>query len=359
MSRADPQLKLPRPGERIGTWLVEDAVTLEEPWIYRALHHELGTPAQIEIRRRSTGQDRHDRAAEAMRVLDHPVLPRLLAFGTEPERDLVWIATEPFDGERLSDMLLTGPLDWKRAARLFHRIASALAQVHAHSLVHRDVNPTRIRVGLDDTVRLEGFGLALDATAAGRSAEAPLGDMSYIAPEVIADPNHHAARADLYSLGCVLHEALTGRAAFPAAAWGEKADPAARMLEWKTRTAALDPGEVAPPWLRSLVRKATDPSSDKRLPDMEAFIGWLDAAAPTWKLEEASVATTDALPAPPIVRARPSIAPPDEEDIIDIARHEAANHAPPVALAYMAAAALGAVTGLAFTALVILFVETV
>lgn len=114
-----------------------------------------------------------------------------------------------------------GPLAVPRAARLFGEICAALEHAHEQGLIHRDLKPTNIMVTPDNHAKLLDLGLAL---MIGEEQEDPeivggkgyvVGSVDYIAPEQTRDSTQVDARADLYSLGCSLYFALTGRAPFP------------------------------------------------------------------------------------------------------------------------------------------------
>jgi serine/threonine protein kinase len=342
-------------GDRVGPWLLEADGPPVEPRTWRVRNVEDDTVGTMKVMAKvKTRETALRREVDALRMLDHPAIPRYLAHGVDAERDQLWLVTTAIVGERLTDRLGAGPLDWREACALFRQLAGALAHLHSHGLVHRDVNPDAILVG-HDAAQLIGFDLAMDAAELSSAADAPLGNLAYVAPEVIADRNHHAGRADLYALGCTLYEALTGKSAFPAALWADKStDGELRMLTWKTRANALDPGEVVPPWLANLVRKATDPLSDKRLPDMDAFVGWLDGAEPSWRAKPAMAPIPDVDLRAPLMAPRPSFGAPT----VAATRRATGvpNEAsPPVAALYVGATALGGVTGLAISAVAILF----
>lgn len=128
----------------------------------------------------------------------------------------------PFiDAVDLADTVeTTGPLSVQRAARIVSQIARALAAAHRRHLVHRDIKPSNILVCSDETdpedafAYLVDFGIArpIDGTRLTRTG-ALIGSLNYLAPERI-DPGLCDHRSDLYSLGCVLYEALTGRPPF-------------------------------------------------------------------------------------------------------------------------------------------------
>jgi serine/threonine protein kinase len=118
----------------------------------------------------------------------------------------------------LSELLRHGPLMPRRAVAIALSIAEALAAVASHGVVHRDLKPANIFVGTDDSCKLVDFGIAYIARSAGASTtngRMPLvsGTPAYMSPEQsLGDPTD--ARADVYSLGCVLFEMLSGKAPF-------------------------------------------------------------------------------------------------------------------------------------------------
>jgi serine/threonine protein kinase len=352
-------------GDRISLWVVDDLVSLTEPVVARCHHvDEVDRIAFLELHRRTPANEtRQARKVAALRALDHECIPRLIEAGLDAATDMLWVATTPFPGEPLSELLQENPIDWRDACSIFRQVADALGQMHGLGLVHRDISPAAIRVGLDWRVYLVGLDLCMEADELARTATPPTGDLSYVAPEAIADANHHAPRADLYALGCSFYEALTGKSPFPAASWGESADAGTRALGWKTRAEALDPGEVAPPWLSGLIRKATDAQSEKRLPDMEAFIGWLDAAQAGWvrpnaRATPAPVSRIPVSLVPFVAMPQATMVVPSAETIREARRRSTRRPpGPPPALLYLSGAALGMVTALAFSSLVILFAE--
>jgi serine/threonine-protein kinase len=353
------------PGQALGSWIVEDSVHLGVPRTFRAHHVEVGTTALLKVAPASkVTADSQDRELAALKHVVHPVLPQVLDFGVDPEAGVVWTAFAWADSrEPLADKLMAGPLDWRAACRLFHELASALATVHGEGIVHRDLRPTNVLVGPSGEATLAGFDFAMSQAELERLAEAPFGDLAYLAPEVLRDPQHHGAKADVYAFGCLMYEALTARAAFPAAAWGERPDQAIRMLDWKTRSEPLDPGDDAPEWLRSMVVKCTDPDPDRRLPDIEALVGWLDAAQPSWIGPRAKATPAPAprietatprpvMPAPAIRGPRAPRVPPDRPPVTPEMRRVV-----PVPFQYFAAGAFGCLSALGFSSLLILFVE--
>jgi len=124
------------------------------------------------------------------------------------------VVLELVEGASLAERLRSGPMDPREVAGVGAAIADALAYVHARGVVHRDVAPANVLCGTDGRVRLADFGIArLVDQARQTTASVALGTPTYMAPEQVRG-GHVAAPADVYALGLVLAEAITGRAAF-------------------------------------------------------------------------------------------------------------------------------------------------
>lgn len=349
-------------GEAIGRWVVQDCISPGQPTVYRC--HRADDDTQVALVKMmpkdAAFMEQARREVRILRNLDHPSIPRVIDFGLLRDRG-VWVASNSFDGYTLADQLRDGPLDWREACRLFHQLSQALAHIHENAVVHQDVNPNKILLG-DERVQLVGFECALDANEA-QATTVPLGTISYLAPEVITEGETPGPRADLYALGVVFYEALTGRPAFPAALVDDQTEIKERMREWKTRANPLDPGEGFPKWLANLIRQATHPDPRERLPDMDAFHGWLDAASASWALEPtappAPVAAPPPLVPPPMLSvAAPSIAPPAALPAPLPPPQRGLSDGMVRPLIHLAAAALGIIFGFGFAMVVIVLIDS-
>ena len=158
-------------------------------------------------------RERFLRESRVAALLEHPNLVPVLDAGEDG--GLLYIAMEWVEGVDLRSLLRReGPLEPERAVALVADVAAALDVAHAAGLVHRDVKPANILVA-GDQARLCDFGLAKHtATAESLTGERMLvGTVAYIAPEQIEGAGVDG-RSDVYSLGCVLHECLTGEPPF-------------------------------------------------------------------------------------------------------------------------------------------------
>ena len=150
------------------------------------------------------------REAETLARLDHPGLVRCRRYGEEGDR--IHLVLELVEGTSLRKALEAGPLPPDRVRRLGLELADVLHRVHEAGVVHRDVKPENVLLEASGRARLLDFGIAR-SEAGGRGltgAGHRLGTPYYLAPEQLAAPDTADRRADLYSLGVVLYEALTG-----------------------------------------------------------------------------------------------------------------------------------------------------
>lgn len=157
---------------------------------------------------------RFRREAEAAARLNHPHIVSVYDVGHDT--DLYYIIMEYVEGLDLKELLLqSGPLPPRRAADIGGQVASALHYAHEHGLVHRDIKPHNIMVAPSGLVKLADLGIAkiLSEVSLGDD-NTTLGTAQYLSPEQ-ARNGTITARTDVYSLGVVLYEAVTGFLPFP------------------------------------------------------------------------------------------------------------------------------------------------
>ncbi len=159
--------------------------------------------------------ERFERESRAAAQLNHPNAVRI--YDTGAEDDLVFLVMEHVDGPSLREVLRSrGRLEPVTVAALGEQVAAALGEAHARGLVHRDIKPANILIASDGTVKVTDFGIAKALSGADATLTTPgtvVGTAAYVAPEQLED-GEVDGRADIYALGVVLHECLTGRPAF-------------------------------------------------------------------------------------------------------------------------------------------------
>lgn len=158
-------------------------------------------------------QERFRREARSAAGLDEPHVVPIHDFGEVDGR--LYVTMRLIHGSDLRDLLNDGPLPPARAVGIIEQIASALHAAHEIGLVHRDVKPSNILVAEDDFAYLIDFGIARAAAESSMTITgATMGTPAYMSPERL-NAGRADARADIYALACVLHEALTGQRPFP------------------------------------------------------------------------------------------------------------------------------------------------
>ncbi len=150
--------------------------------------------------------------ARATAKLNHPNIVRIYNLG--PADEMPHFVMEYVDGAPVTQV--AAPLTWEQRASMMHKIVLAVQFLHDHGLLHRDLKPDNILVGADLEPKLVDFGLALDLDANQRLSRPGevAGTPGYLSPEQAAGDRQLDARSDIFSLGGVFYEFLTGRAPF-------------------------------------------------------------------------------------------------------------------------------------------------
>jgi eukaryotic-like serine/threonine-protein kinase len=209
--------------------------------------------------------DRFQREAEIGEKLSHPKIMRVLG----GERSRVYMVMEWCEGRLLRQILAEGRLPQERAIHIAIGVLEALEYIHANGIVHRDLKPENIMVDADDHVKLIDFGIAGD-TAARRltyaNFTATLGTPDYISPEQVKGKRGDG-RSDIYSLGVILYEMLTGKLPFsgpsPLAVMND------RLLNHPTPPRIADPS--ISPQLQEVLYRALERDPRNRYPKAQEF----------------------------------------------------------------------------------------
>ncbi len=246
--------------------------------VYKAKCHRLNRYVAVKILKEEYAQDEefrrkfHDEA-QAVAMLSHPNIVNV--YDVSRSGSIEYIVMELIDGITLKEYLSRrGQLSPKEVTVFATQIARALEHAHSHNIIHRDIKPQNIMLLRDGTVKVADFGIAHftnnDNTYCKGEA---IGSVHYVSPEQ-AKGSFVDNRTDLYSLGVVMYEMITGRLPF------EGDTPVSIALQ-HINSIALPPSifaENVPPQLEEITMKAMNPSLSKRytsaaqiLKDLEEF----------------------------------------------------------------------------------------
>jgi serine/threonine-protein kinase len=219
--------------------------------VYRARDTRLGRDVAVKVLPPHFAGDldrrqRFEREARAVAALSHANILALHDVGSQ--FDITFLVLELLEGESLRERLHAGPLPWRKAVELGAGIADGLSAAHAKGVIHRDLKPENLFVTTDGRVKILDFGLARVGEEGSPHAETGpyspsptqtgtvMGTIGYMSPEQVRGQPLDA-RSDIFSLGCVLHEMISGR------------PPFARETSADTQTAILR--EEPPPLTQS------------------------------------------------------------------------------------------------------------
>ncbi|WP_214367249.1 serine/threonine-protein kinase [Pseudonocardia sp. H11422] len=220
--------------------------------VHRAVDLRLDRPVAVKVFRPGTDPDqRFHEEARTLANLNHPGLIAVHDFGVEQHR--AYLVMELVEGPTLRALLDREHLSPAEVARIGSDIATVLAHVHSQGVVHRDVTPSNVLLDHGRRVRLSDFGISRLADASGlTSADVAVGTVPYMAPEQVQG-DQVGPPADIYALGLVLLEAVTGHREYPGDSW----EAAAQRL---SRPPAV-PTDLPDPLRRALLTMTdTDPA---------------------------------------------------------------------------------------------------
>jgi serine/threonine protein kinase len=213
-----PEIALePRPGDSLGPYRITRVIGRGRMGIVFEGTQDGGEPVALKVVSTELSQDevflrRFRREVKAAQRIDHPNVVPVLADGEE--HGLPYLVQRLIPGGSLADRLQSsGPLSLESAVRMLSGAAGGIDALHGEGLVHRDIKPANILLD-GDTPYVSDFGLAKDSQASNltRPGQA-LGSLDYMSPEQIRGEEVSPA-TDIYALGCVVFECLTGTPPF-------------------------------------------------------------------------------------------------------------------------------------------------
>ena len=186
--------------------------------VYKAEDTKLRRPVALkflppELTRDPEAKERFIQEAQAASALDHPNICNIHEIDETPEGQL-FICMAYYEGETLKEKIKRDPLDAHEAIRVAMQIGQGLAKAHSHGIVHRDMKPANIVVTDEGVAKILDFGLAkLAGQVRLTKVSSTLGTVAYMSPEQ-AGGKEIDRRTDIWSLGVILYEMLTGRLPF-------------------------------------------------------------------------------------------------------------------------------------------------
>ena len=213
--------------------------------VWRALDQNTGKNVAVKVLREEYSEDesfirRFDREAQAASRMSHPNIVNLLDVGVE-EDGTRYLVMEYVQGKTLKRFIQeSGALRPEIAAQIIIRVLAALQHAHQNGVVHRDIKPQNILIDKEGTVKVADFGIARMANAqtVNQTDESVMGSVYYFSPEQ-ARGAAVDARSDIYSVGVVFYEMLTGKVPFTG-------DTPVAIAMQHLQTAPIPPAEVNP-----------------------------------------------------------------------------------------------------------------
>jgi serine/threonine-protein kinase len=248
--------------------------------VYRATYEKTGQHVALKVMipglsGSEQAQARFEREGEILKQLNHPHIVRL--FGVGRSHGMRYYAMEYIKGEPLDKVMQRrGRMTWEEVATIGRQLCAALQHAHEKGIIHRDLKPSNLMMLPDGTLKLTDFGIAKDVDVTQLTgANCTVGTAAYMSPEQCRGDKDLSFKSDLYSLGVVFYELLTGQKPF-------KAEVPMDMFLQHIKGTFERPSRLAlevPIWFDTLVCQLLEKKPEKRPRDAAAVGEALDRIA--------------------------------------------------------------------------------
>lgn len=209
-------------GEKLGPFTINEKLGAGAMGVvYRATWEPNGQAVAVKVihqdhAAKANAAERFDRESDILKQFRHPNIVRHIGVGFSRARGLRYYAMEYVPGKTLEQVLEErGSLPWPEVVTFGIQIAEALEYAKERGIVHRDLKPSNLMVTRQGQIKLTDFGIAKDLDRTALTADGrTLGTAAYMAPEQIRGTPEVSHKTDLYALGCLLYQMLTGRTPF-------------------------------------------------------------------------------------------------------------------------------------------------
>jgi serine/threonine protein kinase/tetratricopeptide (TPR) repeat protein len=263
--------------------------------VYQAVDTRLDRTVALKFLGTQLGSDPSARErflveARSAAALDHPHICTVLEIGETPA-GRPFIAMPYYDGETLKDRVRRGPLAISEALEIAGQLARGLEAAHRLGIVHRDMKPANVMITPDGIAKIVDFGIAKMTDVAITQTGSTIGTLAYMSPEQ-ASGEQVDHRTDLWSLGVILYEMLTGTRPFSGSS-----EQAVRKAILEASPAPLPPGtSEAVPRLQGILERAMSRDLDRRYASAAELASDLEAAATLGETGEHAITTQALVP---------------------------------------------------------------
>jgi eukaryotic-like serine/threonine-protein kinase len=261
-------------GQQLGPFIIEKALGSGAMGaVYRARYTKTGRQVAVKVMglgmvANANALARFEREAEILKQLNHPNVVRF--FGHGKSQGTPYYAMEYIEGESLDRVMARrGRMSWEEVVALGKQLCSALQSVHEKGIIHRDLKPSNLMMLRDGTVKLTDFGIAKDTdVTALTAANCTVGTAAYMSPEQCRGDRDLSFKSDLYSLGVLFFELLTGQKPF-------QAETPMDMFLLHLQAQPVRPSKLVmdtPVWLNTLILQLLEKKPEHR-PRDAAMVG--------------------------------------------------------------------------------------